>query len=561
MFVPPTERKRDVIIIGAGHNALVSAAYLARAGLDVLVLERRDIIGGAAVTEELVPGFKFSRASYLAGLLRPQIIEDLELHTRGFEYIERDPSSFTPSLLEGPNQGKYLMLGSDEDATRASIAQFSEKDADAYPQYEEFLGQVRDMVQPLLDGQPPDPFQGKWRERLRTFKQMGDLGYQGMKNRDAIIPFYELFTGPATYILDRWFESEMLKTTLACDAVIGAMAAPSVPGSAYVLLHHVMGEAAGKKGVWAYARGGMGSISNAIADAALEAGAEIVTNATVDRILYEGKSVTGVLMKDGTRLEAPTILAGCTPYHTFLELLPGMSRDSGHAEESPLPPSFTKHVRFTDFACGCFKINCAIDKLPNFSCHPNDDSGLPGPQHRGTIHFENRMEELEHAYREASMGLPATRPAIEMTIPSALDATVAPEGKHVAQLFVQYAPYDTDPKVGNWADPHFKEAFVKRVFDIVDEFAPGFSDSVIDYDALSPLDLEKVFGLHKGNIHQGSLGLHQLAYARPVPGYSSHRTPLDGLYIAGAGAHPGGGVMGAAGKNCAHVVLSDLSIA
>eukprot|EP01004_Peranema_trichophorum_P010876 NODE_970_length_2213_cov_44.560287_g829_i0.p1 GENE.NODE_970_length_2213_cov_44.560287_g829_i0~~NODE_970_length_2213_cov_44.560287_g829_i0.p1 ORF type:complete len:701 (-),score=153.25 NODE_970_length_2213_cov_44.560287_g829_i0:111-2024(-) len=562
-FIPPKEKNWDVIIIGGGHNALVSSAYLTRAGLKVLVLERRHVIGGAAVTEEIVPGFKFSRASYLAGLLRPQIIEDLNLENYGFKYITRDPSSFTPtSRFSGLNM-KYLLLGSNLDLNHVSISQFSKKDAIAFPKYEDFLSDVRQLVQPLLDGPPPMPTEGSWKERVGTLRRIAKLARQGSSNPKVIGQLYELFTGPAQSLLDRWFESDILKTTLATDAVIGAMICPSQPGSAYVLLHHVMGEAAGRKGVWAYLEGGMGKLSEAVASSARKSGAEILVNATVKRILYFEESgnnkVKGVVMEDGTELFAPNVLAGCTPYHTFLELLPGLSRDSGNENESsPIPPEFQHHIRFMDHSCGAFKINCAVDRLPNFECFPSPPDGSPGPQHFGTIHFESKMEEIQNAYREASAGIPATRPVIEMTIPSSLDKTLAPPGKHVVQLFVQFAPYDIDPKQGSWADPGFKNSFADRVFRIIDEFAPGFSESVIARDVLSPLDLERIFGLHKGNIFHGALGLHQLGYMRPVPGWSNHRTPLKGLYICGSGAHPGGGVMGAAGRNCAQIVLSDL---
>eukprot|EP00937_MAST-01D_sp_MAST-1D-sp2_P000998 g998.t1 len=588
-FLAPARRERDVIIVGGGHNALTSAAYLAGRGLDVLLLERRHLLGGAAVTEELVPGFKFSRASYLAGLLRPQIIEELQLERHGFRYLPRDPSSFTPTAVDGVHGGKSLVLGASEEANWRSIAQFSKADADAFPRYEEFLGRVRELTQPLLDSAPPDPGSlrdhARFYERLRAAKTARQLVSLGLRHRQTLVPFYELFTAPAAFILDRWFESEILKTTLATDAVVGAMLSPSQAGSAYVLLHHVMGEAAGKQGVWSYVEGGMGAISDAIAAAARERGAEMLTNATVARILHEGTGegarASGVLMADGTELRARTVLAGCTPYHTFLELLPGLSAATGFAgagaggagaaaeAESPLPASFRHHVRFADYSCGAFKINCAVSALPDFACWPNapNEAGAggatgarPGPQHRGTVHFESRMSEIEEAYREASMGIPASRPVIEMTIPSAVDTTLAPPGQHVVQLFVQFAPYNVDPKVGNWEDERFKNAFADRVFAIVDEFCPGFSASVIERDVLSPLDLERVFGLQGGNITHGALALHQLGYSRPAPGFSSYRTPLKGLYLCGAGAHPGGGVMGAPGRNCAHVVLSDYGL-
>eukprot|EP01034_Spumella_vulgaris_P021985 gene21985-28072_t len=557
LYVTPSKTRRDVIIIGGGHNGLVSAAYLAKAGLDTLVLERRHCVGGAAVTEEIVPGFKFSRASYLAGLLRPQIITDLELDKYGFKYLPRNPSSFTPTKLDSINGGKYLLLGESDAENCRSIAQFSQKDAKAYLKYEAFLGQIRDIMQPLLDNAPPDLTEGGLREKMRTVKALSELASVGYRNRDVLVPFYELFTGPAAHILDRWFESEILKTTLATDAVVGALVSPSQNGSAYVLLHHVMGEAAGRKGVWAYVQGGMGSVSEAIASSARSKGAEIVTNATVRRILTEGDRAVGVRMDDGSELFADTILSGTTPYHTFMELLPGLAR-GGVEEVNPVPPDFTHHIRHADYSCGAFKINCAVDRLPNFSCYPSPADGSPGPMHKGTVHFESTMEEIDHAYREASVGMPATRPVIEMTIPSSLDETISPPGQHVVQLFVQFAPYQLDSKVGHWADPAFKNAFADRCFRIVEEFCPGFMASVLGRDVLSPLDLEQIFGLHRGSISHGSLGLHQLGFARPVSGFSSYRSPVKGLYMCGAGTHPGGGVMGAAGRNCSNVVLSDL---
>lgn len=546
-----------MIIVGGGHNGLVAAAYLAKQGLDVLVLERRHVVGGGAITEELVPGFKFSRASYLAGLLRPQIITELGLEKYGFKYLPRDPSSFTPTSEEG----KYLMLGSDEEANWQSIAQFSKRDADVFPEYEAFLGRIRDLIEPLLDAAPPNPWEKEvnWKERRHALTTLNALVSVGWKHSEDLVPFYELFTGPASQILDRWFESEVLKSTLATDAVIGAMNGPRQAGSAYVLLHHIMGEAAGRKGVWAYVEGGMGAVSASIAAAAKGFGAEIVTNATVKEIVYDPamKRVAGVEMEDGTRLEATTVVSNCTPYQTFLELFPSYSSSS---DASPFPASFLQHIRHVDYASGVFKINLAMSKLPNFTCCPSPSSGKAGPQHRGTIHFEETVQEIEDAYLEAYAGRkPSTRPVIEMTIPSSLDTTLAPPGKHVASLFVQYAPYTLDPAVGSWEDPHFKEAFAERVFSLIDEKAPGFSGSILGKpDLLSPLDLERVFGLHGGNIFHGSLSLHQLGYTRPAPGQSSYRTPLAGLYLCGAGTHPGGGVMGAPGRNSARAILSDL---
>jgi phytoene dehydrogenase-like protein len=371
----------------------------------------------------------------------------------------------------------------------------------------------------------------------------------------------------------RWFESEILKTTLATDAVVGALVSLKQNGSAYVLLHHVMGEAGGKKGVWSYVEGGMGSISNAIAQSATDKGAEIVLNATVKKILWEKDRVTGVEMMDGSQLFSDVVVAGCNPYHTFMELLPGLALQSGShtALPTPLPLDFIQHLRFSDYSCGAFKINCAVNSLPNFSCYPSDPNGQPGPQHKGTIHFECTMEEIENCYREASMGIPSSRPVIEMTIPSSVDPTLVTEtgtetgtgtggerkGHHVVQLFIQFVPYDLDPKIGNWNDMKFKNQYADRIFEIIELYCPGFIASVVGRDVLSPLDLERVFGLQKGQICHGSLSLHQLGYARPMTGYAQHRTPLKGLYLCSAGAHPGGGVMGAPGKNCAEMILRD----
>jgi phytoene dehydrogenase-like protein len=453
-FAAPDRARYDVIIVGGGHNGLVAAAYLAKNGQSVLVLERRHIIGGAAVTEELLPGFKFSRASYLAGLLRPRIIKELQLEKFGFKYLVRDPSSFTPTK----QAGRYLMMGSDERRTLASIAQFSAKDAAAYVEYERFLKQVRSIIAPLLDSPLPSPLNGRLHERLHALRTLFKVALAAARNASALVPFYELLTAPANYVLDRWFESEMLKTTLATDAVVGSLLSPREAGSAYILLHHVMGEAAGQEGVWAYVEGGMGSVSNAIAAAATEAGAHIHCNAQVKRITYSGSGAhcraSGVEMADGTLLHADTVLSNANPYHTFLELLPGLSRDGNNPqEESPLPKDFVHHIRFLDYSCGAFKINCAISELPNFTCCPSPPDGSPGPQHRGTIHFESTLQELDFAAREATMGMcvparrrrdrtltrlparppdtrhrPAVRPIIELTIPTSLDKTLAPAG-------------------------------------------------------------------------------------------------------------------------------------
>lgn len=548
-FIKPTQTNYDVIIIGAGHNGLVSAAYLARAGLNVCVLERRHIIGGAAVTEELYPGFKFSRFSYLAGLFRPQIIKDLDLEKYGFEYLTRVPSSFTPTLHNSEYNGKYLLLGQkDSDDDLKSISQFSSKDADMYPKYEQLLNEMRDILTPLLDNSLP--LFDNYHNIRRSYKQLKHIATLAYKYKHNLPRMYELFTGSASQILNRYFEADILKTTLATDSVIGSMTSPKDAGSAYVLLHHVMGESAGRQGVWSYHRGGMGGISNAIAKSAQAAGTTIVTNAQVDEILFNNDNnndttnVQGVRLADGTILTARTVLSNATPYHTFLELIPGFAQHTGYSSNnnnnviSPLSDDFMRHIRFTDYSSGAAKINCAVSELPNFLCYPTVNN-KPGLNHQGTIHFEYRMDEIENAACEASAGMIASQPVIEMTIPTSVDNTLAPAGKHVVQLFVQYVPYNIDSKLGDWHDESFKQRFADRVFRIIDQFAPNFSRSVLYRDILSPLDIERIVGLQGGNIFHSSLSLSQLAYNRPAPNYSHHRTPVKGLYLCGSGAHPG----------------------
>lgn len=558
-------KKRDCIIIGGGHNGLITACYLARQGIDCLVLERRHMIGGAAITEEIYkPGYKYSRASYLAGLLRPEIIEDLYLEKHGFKYIPRDFSSFTPTKEVN---GKYLLLGKDDKLNYNSIAQFSVKDAEAFPEYEQFLGRVRDIIQPLLDSHPPDLSTNvASHEFYHSVATLVEVFQRVWKHRSHLSEIYEFMTAPAEQILNRWFESDFLKATLATDAVIGSLASPKQNGSAYVLLHHVMGEAAGRKGVWAYVEGGMGKITECISKTATQLGVEIQTNATVSEIVVVDKKVNGVRMQDGTFIQADRVVSATTPYHTFIELLPKDEHIDYQLHFPKLFSEFRNRVRNADYSCGSMKINCVVDKLPNFKCYPTklDSEGRPivGINHLGTVHFEESMSEINDAFSEAIIGKPASRPVIEMTIPSSLDKTLIPLGSdhHIVQFFIQYVPYDINSSHGSWEDEKFKQAYANNIFNIVDEFCVDFSSSILHADILSPRDLEKIFGLHKGNIFHGSLGLHQLGYTRPVPNYSSYRSPIDGLYLGASGAHPGGGVMGAVGKNCARIILSDIGL-
>ena len=536
-MISTLSQRVDAIIVGAGHNGLVAAAYLAGAGLEVAVLERRKLVGGAAVTEEVVPGFKFSRAAYVNSLFRPEITRDLELGKHGFTMIPRNPSSFTPLL-----DGRYLFLGPDPDFNHKEVAKFSARDADALPRYEGLLERTARFIEPLLDQAPPrleaTTLAGRW----SCLRELARVGWRAMRQGKELPRMIEILTAPAQRILDRWFESEPLKGTLATDSIIGALGSPSSPGSAYVLLHHVMGESDGARGVWGYVRGGMGSLSEAIASAARERGARILTGQAVESILVDGERATGVVTKDGTEIHSRVVLSNADPRVTFLRLLP----------DKALPEDFCRHIASMDFSSAAAKINVALDRLPNFSALPGDS---PSPQHHGTIHLASTTAEIETAYHDAVAGRPSRRPVIEMTLPSALDSGLAPAGKHVMSLFVQYAPYTLAE--GTWADPGRRESFADSVFQVIEEYAPGFTSSVVARDVLSPLDLERVFGLTGGNIFHGSMGLEQLFWLRPAPGWSRYRTPLPGLYLCGAGAHPGGGVLGAPGRNAARAVLED----
>jgi phytoene dehydrogenase-like protein len=523
----------DLIVIGGGHNGLVTAAYLARAGAKVLVLERREVLGGACVTEEVWPGYKVSTAAYVNSLLRPEIIRDLELKRHGFQMLPRNPSSFTPFP-----DGRSLLLGPDKALTHREVSKFSAKDADALPKYEAMLERVADFLEPTLVQTPPNP----WSLRPANLVQLAKLGLAFLKLGPDGQKAVEILTGAATPILDRWFESEQLKVTLATDAIIGAMASPSMPGTAYVLFHHVMGECDGARGVWGYVRGGMGGISNAIASAAREKGAEIRTNAEVAKILVKDGAVRGVALADGTEILAPKVASGVDANVTFLKLM----------SNGDLPAEFVQAVRHIDYASASCKINIALSELPDFTAVPGT---APGPQHRGTIHISPTMEYIERAYDDAKYGHPSKEPIIEATIPSVLDDTLAPPGKYVMSMFTQYFPYQLAPGLSLEEE---KEKYADRCFEMMERFAPNFRRAVIHRQVLSPVDLERRFGLTGGNIMQGVMSLSSLSFMRPVPGYADYRTPVRGLYMCGASTHPGGGVMGACGYNAAREIRRDM---
>uniref|UniRef100_A0A673G5W6 Pyridine nucleotide-disulfide oxidoreductase domain-containing protein 2 n=1 Tax=Sinocyclocheilus rhinocerous TaxID=307959 RepID=A0A673G5W6_9TELE len=540
----------DAIVIGAGHNGLIASAYLQKGGLKTAVLERRHVLGGAAVSEEIIPGFHFSRASYLLSLLRPHIYQDLELKKHGLKVYMRDPYSFTPMLEDARGRPpRSLTLGADLAKTQQEIGKFSEKDAKHFHKlaYNELnIHNLYDLINaPPVD--IPGLTQGSLRKKISALRSLKPLVKSGFKLGKNIPDFYELVTAPVMKVLNRWFESEPLRATLATDSVIGANTSPNNPGSGYVLLHHVMGELEKEKGAWGYVEGGMGGVSESIARSARSLGADIFTNRDVKQVLIgQDGSAKGVVLTDGTEVHSKVVLSNATPYITFKQLTP----------QDALPEAFITAVDQIDYTSPVTKINVALDKLPNFLAAPNSADGKPGPHHQCSIHLNcESMEVLEEAYREGQQGYPSSRPMIEMTIPSVLDPTLTPPGCHVVSLFIQFTPYLLEGRRA-WNDED-RERFADTVFDWVEHYAPGFKKAIVGKDILTPPDLERVFGLTGGNIFHGSMSLDQLYLARPLPSVADYRSPVKGLYLCGSGSHPGGGVMGAAGWNSALKVLAD----
>ncbi len=536
----------DAIVIGGGHNGLVTAAYLARAKKRVCVLERRHVLGGAATTEELWPGYKVSTAAYVVSLLLPEIIRELRLAEYGFKVLPRSPSSFTPLP-----DGRSLLMGPEPGLNQREIAKFSARDAESFPRYESLLERVAAALEPALSSPAPDvlPLPSTWRERglgkrIRDGKISWNM-YKAFGSLGAELPeAIELLTGAARPILDRWFESDVLKATLATDAIIGAFAPISAPGSAYVLLHHVMGEAGGARGVWGYVQGGMGALSTALAGACRDLGVTIEREAPVKRILASGGRVNGVELEDGHTLYAPIVASSVDPHWTFEQFL----------EPKDLPAEFLAAVKRIDYSSASAKVNLALSEPPRFTVNdrPVNADGL-GPHHHGTMHIGPTLEYLERAYDDAKYGKFSAEPILELTMPTSVDRTIAPPGKHIVSIFVQYAPYHLAE--GNWDGQ--REALGDRCIEALARYAPNVPGAIEHRQVLTPLDLERTFRLTGGNIFQGSMSLSQLFSLRPVPGWADHRTPLAGLYLCGAASHPGGGVMGACGKNAAAEILRD----
>ncbi len=535
-----TQSSYDVVIIGGGHNGLVAAAYLARAGKSVCVLERRGVLGGCATTEELWPGYKVSTAAYVISLFQTEIIRELRLNEYGLKILPRNPSSFTPL----PDD-RYLMMGADAELCHREISKFSLHDAEAYPRYNRLLERVAAAIEPVLGKTAPDPLPmpKSWRN-IGLVKKARDLGkvwqmHQAIAKLGEDLPeAVELLTGAARPILERWFESEALRATLATDAIIGAFSSLSSPGTAYVLLHHVMGEAGGARGVWGFVQGGMGGLANALERACLDLKVVIRREAPVRQIIVSEEAARGVELDSGETITAKVVASSVDCHVTFEKLM----------DPQRLPEGFRNAISRIDYSSASAKINLALSQPPNFRAFPSQ--GI-GPQHHGTMHISPTMDYIERAYDDAKYGRPSQEPVLEMTMATSVDRTIAPEGKHLLSIFVQFAPYKL--REGSWDD--IKESFADRCVAKIAEYAPDFPNTVIHRQVLSPLDLERVYGITGGNIMQGAMHLHQLYAMRPVIGWADHRTPIDGLYLCGAASHPGGGVFGACGKNAAREIL------
>lgn len=520
----------DAVIIGGGHNGLVTAAYLARRGWRVLVLERRPVLGGAAVTEEIWPGYKVSTAAYLCGLLVPRIIRELDLERHGYEILPKDPAFFSPFI-----DGRSLFVWRDDRRTADEIGRFSRRDAERYPAYESLLERLAAFVDPWLLRTPPDLVRRRWAD----LAGLARFGWDALRLPPGdLVQAVRIATQSARDFLDAWFESPELKASLATDGVIGARGGPSTPGTAYVLFHHCMGQAAGKRGLWGFVRGGMGSVASAIASAARERGAEIRTGAEVERILIRDGRAEGVVLRGGEEIEAAVVASSADPKLTFLRLASG------------LDPGFRREIEGIRTEGVAMKINLALDGLPDFTAHPGVH---PGPQHRATIHIGPTMDYIDRAWQDAQQGRPSDAPFLEVTIPTTYDPTLAPEGKHLMNIFVQYAPYRLAE--GTW--DAIKEAYADRVIDTLAAYAPNIKDRIIHRQVVSPLDLERDFALTGGDIFHGEMTLDRLFFMRPAPGWAGYRTPIAGLYLCGSGTHPGGGVMGAPGFNAAREILAD----
>ena len=508
----------DVVIVGAGHNGLVAANYLAKAGLRVVVAERSDRVGGACVTDEIAPRFKVSAAAYVSGLFRPQIIEDLELRKFGLRQVAFDPQAFCPFP-----DGRHLLLWFDGERTAKEIAKFSKKDSIAYPKYEAMWADVYELVEPMLLA-PPVPV-----------AELVSL-LQGPEAEDLLrrLLFYS-----AEELLDEYFESDEVKAALANQSVIGHFSGPSAPGTAFTLAHNLLGNLEGKVGAWGFVIGGMGALPDALAAAARANGVQILLRSPVERIRSKDGRVTGVRLAGGRTIQAKAVMSTADPKRTFLQLM----------EPDQVPAEFRHAVEHIRMHGAAMKVNCALAELPRWSAAPQ----TPGPHHAGSTYIGPSIDYVEDAFRDAKYGQPSEHPWLEVVTQSVLDPSVAPPGRHTLSIYVQYSPYHLAS--GSWDER--KESYADRVIETLAEYAPNVPKAILARQVVSPLDLERRFGLTEAHQSHGEMGPDQFFSFRPVPGWANYRMPVKGLYLCGAGAHPGGGVSGAPGYNGAHAVLED----
>jgi len=516
----------DAIIVGGGHNGLVCAAYVARAGRKTLVLERRPLVGGAAVTEEIFPGFKFSVFSYVVSLLRPEIIRELELPRHGLQILPLE-STVTPL-----DDGDYLAGWADPDETRRELARHSPRDAETAVLFGRLMHHMAMAVKPILGMVPPDPSSlapSDLRAMLRLGRHMRGLG------AERFHALFKLMTMSSADYLDEWYEFDPLKATKSASGIIGTFLGPRSPGSAYVLLHHYMGEIDGAFRAWGFQRGGTGAISEAIASAARAHGAEVRTDATVTRVLVRDGRVTGVALDNGDEISAPVVVSSLDPRRTFLELV----------ERRDLPDDLVTGVERYKFRGSSGKVNLALSGLPRFTClERTRDEALMIRAARGAVSISPSVAYLERAYDDAKYGDFSRHPYMDIVIPSMIDPGMAPPGKHVMSVFVQYAPYHLN---GGWNGER-REAFGDAVVDTIARYAPNIRSLIVGRQVLTPPDIERITGLSEGNIFQGELALHQLFFLRPAAHWAKYRTPIRGYWQCGAGTHPGGGIMGASGR-------------
>ncbi len=528
-------QKYDAVIIGGGHNGLVCAFYLARAGLKVRILERRDVVGGAAVTEEFHPGFRNSVASYTVSLLQPKVIADMRLADHGYRVIERPISNLLPQ-----EDGGYLKLGGGMERTQAEFRRFSAHDAEVLPAYYDSLEVVAEVLRDLALKSPPNAGDG-WRGLVDAALQGRKLaGLSIEAQRDVL----DLFTKSARSLLDSWFESEAVKAAFGFDAVVGNYASPDTPGSAYVLLHHVFGEVNGKKGAWGHSVGGMGNITRIMGEVCRKLGVEISLASPVDQVLVDGGKVAGVRLESGEEIAATRVIANVGPKLLYGKMI----------AQSDINPDFQRRMKGFKAGSGTFRMNVALSELPKFTCLPE-----PGEHHQSGIIIAPTLDYMDRAFLDAKSHGWSKKPIVEMLIPSTVDDSLAPEGQHVASLFCQQfapeLPAKEDGTLRDWDAEEDKAA--DTIIDTVEEYAPGFRASILGRQVLSPKGLERKFGLVGGDIMHGNLTLDQMWSARPVLGHGAYRGPIKGLYMCGSGAHPGGGVTGAPGHNCAHEVIAD----